>query len=175
MNKVFGLCLSIVLVCLAGWPGAAEAMTLTRIEISELTMRSDLIVEATALDKKSLWIDGTLFTRVSLGVQRTLKGSASERVFLLLPGGIDLDRPVPIAIRWPGAPDIAYGEDVLLFLRRVQSGPWSYYSIVGFSQGKLTILQSSGGSALLPGAGSSSDAPRSLASVEREILALVTP
>lgn len=192
MYKVFVWCVAVCVAVLLTWlppvPDAAEATTFARIQIYELASHAELIVEATAREKQSLWLEGTLFTRVSLDVQRSLKGHAPSTVQVLLPGGIDLDRSVPLQVRWPGAPEIAPEETVLLFLRRIlaesqgakrppQAGdppgasPATYYSILGFSQGKLTIHQTPSGNRVVLGASISGETPRSLASVEREILA----
>ena len=63
---------------------------------------------------------------------------------ILLPGGIDAQRAVPVATVWPGQPSISVGERVLLFLRRTEETEESY-AILGFSQGLFTLATGAGG------------------------------
>lgn len=171
-----------LLVGLAG-PTGATTTTSDTVELAELTDRADLIVDAIAADRASLWIDGTLFTAVHLEIQEVLKGESLGDITLLLPGGIDLDREIPVAIRWPGAPELGTGERSLLFLYRSReekirgpskprgrdrpNGP-HYYSIVGFSQGKLEV-RAEGTNLVIEGTSDSSGNRRRLSSVKAEI------
>lgn len=157
-----------------GWPGGpspASATTSGTADLAELAVQADLIVDAVALESASFWIDGTLLTKVHLEVYEVVKGRPTSTMILLLPGGVDLDREVPIAIRWPGAPEVSTGERALLFLRRSSGGRSQggepYYSIVGFSQGKLSIWTEGGD--LVVEASNTSGGTRSLTSVEAEI------
>jgi hypothetical protein len=56
-----------------------------------------------------------------------------------LPGGIDSNRRVPVAMTYAGAPQMQVNEDVFLFLVRdpeIASG----LTVMGFSQGKFSIV-----------------------------------
>ena len=74
----------------------------------------------------------------------TIKGGEEDEITVALPGGIDANRDVPIAMNYAGAPRITPGEDVLLFLRAGGSVAGSY-TIAGLSQGKFTIIKDENG------------------------------
>lgn len=161
-----------LVMCWLGGPGEASATTSGTADLAELAAQADLIVDAVATESASLWIDGTLLTRVHLEVYEVVKGKPTSTMTLLLPGGVDLDREIPIAVRWPGAPEVGIGERALLFLRRSSGerlkGGDPYYSIVGFSRGKLSI-QDEGGDLLVVDPSNASGGARTLTSVEAEI------
>jgi hypothetical protein len=62
----------------------------------------------------------------------------------MIPGGVDFNREVPVAVSFPGAPTMLPAERVLLFLEPAGTGPGEM-SITGFSQGKLSILETADG------------------------------
>ena len=144
--------------------------------MAELTVRADLIVDAVATGRDSLWIDGTLLTAIHLEILEVLKGESHQEITLLLPGGIDLDREIPVAVHWPGAPELATGERAVLFLHRSSEeslgeehrrrGP--YYSIVSLSQGKLSVHGEEGNLVAGDGSATSGDR-RPLSSVKADI------
>jgi hypothetical protein len=118
-----------------------------------------------------VWIDGTLYTAVDLDVLQVLKGHPPHRTILLLPGGVDLDREIPIAVRWPGAPELGTGEKALLFLNRSSDPPEAgdpYYSIFGFFRGKLSI-RNDGEDLVVADPSNASGGTRPLTAVEAEI------
>jgi len=172
MRNTLTLFLGLLAMGWPGGPGAASATTSGTADLAELAAQADLIVDAVATESASFWIDGTLLTRVHLEVYEVVKGRPTSTMTLLLPGGVDLDREIPIAVRWPGAPEVGIGERTLLFLRRSSGGRPKggdpYYSIVGFSQGKLSI-QDEGGDLLVVDPSNASGGTRSLTSVEAEI------
>ncbi|MFY9826153.1 MAG: hypothetical protein WAM82_32605 [Thermoanaerobaculia bacterium] len=124
----------------------AVALALTPVWATTAVERTDtdLIQEATVIvtghctHLQSQWIDRTLVTIATISVSEVLKGQAGSVVTVVLPGGIDTNRRVPIAMSYPGAPEIRQQENVLLFLRPESQVPQGY-AIVGFSQGKLTV------------------------------------
>lgn len=130
---------------------SAGATTAPQLDIPDLTRQADVIVLATATTDHSVWIEGNLYTSVTLEVHETLKGKTAPQVTLILPGGVDADRPVPVATLWPGQPRIDPGERVLLFLRELSTARpprHDTYSIVGFSQGKFTLGNDADGAAV---------------------------
>lgn len=116
----------------------ASATTLKPVTEDALTDSAQAIVIGTVADSRSEWIGRTLVTRVTVDVAETLKGPARPRIEVLLPGGIDATRAVPVAVRYPGAPTLAQGESVVLFLDSTALKPQAHV-IVGFSQGKYTL------------------------------------
>jgi hypothetical protein len=83
-------------------------------------------------------------TVVTVEVSEVLKGNAGNTVAVVVPGGIDTNRPVPVAMTYPAAPELLGQENVLLFLTDENRLAGSY-GIVGFSQGKFTVVESAQG------------------------------
>jgi hypothetical protein len=126
-------------------PGVWATTAVERTE-TELIQEATLIVAGHVTHVESAWIDGDLSTLATIAVSEVLKGTAGAELTLVLPGGIDANRPVPVATLYPAAPEVFAQEDVLLFLvgeDRVPNG----YAVVGFSQGKFTLVASAGGQA----------------------------
>lgn len=125
---------------LIGMLGAspAEATLVVQLDLPELIERAELIVEAEVTDLRSLKLEGTLFTRVRLRVYRELKGQAGDEIHILLPGGVDVEREVPVATLWAGQPRLDVARTYLLFLQRPDASE-PYHTLVGFSQGRFEI------------------------------------
>lgn len=112
----------------------------TSLSIDQLVDKSDLIAIGSCVDTKSAWVDRTLVTLSTISVAETLKGAELGAITVALPGGIDANRKFPIAVTYPGAPRIAPGEDVVLFLTASAETTGSY-TVTGFSQGKFSIVK----------------------------------
>ena len=117
----------------------AAATTLQPMTGPELAATAESIVVGRATNIESRWFDRSLVTLVTVEVSETWKGDAVTEVTVAIPGGVDLDREVPIAVTLPGAPVFSTGEDLLLFLQP-QDG-FDGFSIVGLSQGAFPLLQ----------------------------------
>ena len=129
------LCL---LVAALAVPAAWATLAVERTE-ADLIQDADVIVTGHCSQVQSQWVDRDLVTLATIQVSEVLKGQAGAQVTVVLPGGVDANRPVPIAMSFPGAPEISQQEDVLLFLTsedRVANG----YAIVGWSQGKFSLV-----------------------------------
>lgn len=129
---------------LAAAVAPAGATTLAELDQDELIDRSALIVTGSCDAVAFEWRDGMLVTVATVGVERVLKGQHTGPVELVVPGGVDLDRAVPVAVTVPGAPQIAPGERVLLFLTPAGPAP-GRFAVTGFSQGKFSIVESPDG------------------------------
>jgi hypothetical protein len=118
----------------------------TAVEHSEtdLIQAAEVIVVGRVVDQASQWIDRDLVTVVTVEVSEVLKGNAGNTVAVVVPGGIDTNRPVPVAMTYPAAPELLGQENVLLFLTDENRLAGSY-GIVGFSQGKFTVVESAQG------------------------------
>jgi hypothetical protein len=103
-----------------------------------MIQESALIVTGHCTSLQSQWVGRTLVTLATIQVTEALKGSPGSTVTVVLPGGIDSNRKIPVAMSYPAAPQIYHQEDVLLFLVPQDLVPGGY-SIDGFSQGKLTL------------------------------------
>ncbi|HEY0511874.1 MAG TPA: hypothetical protein VGH73_08220 [Thermoanaerobaculia bacterium] len=141
MRAVPGLLVAILAVP-ALWATTAVERTET-----DLVQESAIIVTGRCTGLQSQWIDRDLVTVATIQVSEVLKGSAGPTVSVVLPGGVDTHRRIPVAMSVAAAPEIQQQENVLLFLTpedRIAAG----YAVVGFSQGKFTVAQGPAGKTL---------------------------
>jgi hypothetical protein len=118
------------------------------LSVEQMVSQSDLITIGSCVDARSTWVGRNLVTIATISVREALKGDPSASVSVVLPGGVDANRKIPIAMTYPGAPRITPGEDVLLFLTsddEVGGG----YTIAGFSQGKFSIVKDEAGKEMI--------------------------
>jgi hypothetical protein len=115
-----------------------------------MTEESDLIVTGSCLETRSTWIeDGrVLVTLATISVNEVIKGDQASTVTVVLPGGVDLTRRIPVAMTYAGAPQITAQEEVVLFLVGEQAVPNSY-AVAEFASGKLSIVKDEGGEQLV--------------------------
>lgn len=114
------------------------------LSVEDMVHKSDLIAIGSCVGTKSVWVGRSLVTLATVSVGETIKGTEQNEIAVALPGGIDANRDVPIAMNYAGAPRITPGEDVLLFLRA--GGPvGGTYTIAGLSQGKFSIVKDEDG------------------------------
>jgi hypothetical protein len=113
--------------------------------LAGMAQQSDAILTGQCTDIRSVWTDSrTLATFATISVGETLKGAPAATITVVLPGGIDANRKFPIAMTYPGAPQIAPGEDVFLFLMRDDSVSEGY-AVTGLAQGKYSIVDDESG------------------------------
>ena len=154
-NAALALCLIVaVLLISAAWSGKAvsappaddvvqtpvDTSLTSGLSINDMIDRSDLIAVGSCVDTNSVWVGRTLMTLATISVGETLKGVEPGTIIVALPGGIDANRKFPVAMSYPGAPRIAPGEDVFLFLTADAEVAGSY-TVTGFSQGKFSIVK----------------------------------
>lgn len=119
-------------------PSALSATLVVRLDLEDLTRDADLIVEARATEAHSAWLGGELFTLVTVQVSNVLKGETGDQLIVVLPGGTDTTRDVPVASIWAGQPELSLDRDYLLFLHPIDLDR-TYHTLVGFSQGRFEI------------------------------------
>jgi len=124
-------------------PTGASADISIHLSNEELTSSSEVIVIGRATSTQSRWIDRTLVTAVNVQLTETLKGPVDGSVEVILPGGVDAARRIPVAMTYAGAPMMRPGEDVFLFL--VYDADVRGYIVTGFAQGKLSIMTDANG------------------------------
>src|SRR6185503_662821 len=114
---------------------AVPAWATTAVERSEADMikESAMIVTGRCIHLQSQWAGKVLVTLATIEVSEALKGKAGSTVTVALPGGVDANRRIPIAMNYPAGPVILQQEKVLLFLTPQQLVAGSY-SVVGYSQ-----------------------------------------
>ena len=115
-------------------PRSLDASVVIPATLDELAGEADLIVHARVARVDARQAPGTLRVErvVTLAVVRALKGSPGETLQLVLPGGT-YGRYRTVV---PGVPEIAEGEEAVLFLR---PSPGGATHLVGFSQGVMRV------------------------------------
>lgn len=129
------LCATLALAAPAVW-----ATTILKQTDGDMIRQSGTIVTGRCTNLETAWVGRTLVTKATIAVDETLKGASRNELTVVLPGGVDMHRKIPIMVTYPGAPEIMVREQVLLFLSPdslVKDG----YSIVGYSQGKFTLTE----------------------------------
>jgi hypothetical protein len=130
-----------VALCLLFLAIPAAATTVNEMSVEALAGEADIIVIGRAVAHQVRWVDRVLVTDVTIEVSEWIAGSGGPSLVVTLPGGADFDRPFPVAMSYPGAPSIAEGEDVFLFL---SADPDLGNVVSGFSQGKFSIVEQNG-------------------------------
>jgi hypothetical protein len=110
------------------------------LSVEDMTAQADTIAIGNCVEVKSAWAGRTLVTLATVEVIETLKGEDTPTLTVVLPGGVDVNRTIPISMTYAGAPRITPGEDVFLFLTR-DSEVAGGYTVAGFSQGKFSIVK----------------------------------
>ena len=124
--------------------GTPDTTLAVALSLEDMVDQSDVIALGSVQETRSAWVDGTLVTLASVSVGETLKGAESESLIVVLPGGVDANRQVPVAVSYPGAPRMTPGEDVFLFLNSdVDYGLG--YNVTGFAQGKFSVVSDEDG------------------------------
>ena len=108
--------LGLLVACLVV-PGAQATTAVERTE-DNLIQDSTLIVAGHCTHLQSQWAGRTLVTLATIQVSEVLKGGAATTVTVTLPGGVDANRRIPVAMGYAGAPEILQQENVVLFSRR---------------------------------------------------------
>src|SRR5262245_2729598 len=88
----------------------------TSLDMREMSQGATMIVTGQCLGTRSTWVGRTLYTIATVQVSETIKGDQQSKIDVILPGGIDLNRKIPLAMNFPGAPLMQRGEESFLFL-----------------------------------------------------------
>jgi len=123
---------------------SAEATTVADMSNRALTESAEVIVVGRCTSVRSAWEGRTLITLATIEVSESIKGGQRNEVTVRLPGGIDARRKFPVSMTYAGAPQIAMGEEVFLFLGRGGT-PADGLTVLGFSQGKFSIVSDESG------------------------------
>lgn len=128
--------------------GTPDTTLATVLSLSDMVNQSDVIAIGNCVETTSVWVDRSLVTLATISVSESLKGSGPSTVTVELPGGVDANRKIPIAMTYPGAPSVTPGENVFLFLTATGQVGGSY-NVTGFSQGKFSIVTDEDGEQLV--------------------------
>src|SRR6185436_8834011 len=96
------------------------------LSVQDMVNQSDVIAIGSCIETKSVWVDRTLVTLATFSVSESLKGNGASTITIELPGGVDANRAVPIAMTYPGAPSITPGENAFVFLTATGEVAGSY-------------------------------------------------
>ncbi|HKP80627.1 MAG TPA: hypothetical protein VJT69_01350 [Pyrinomonadaceae bacterium] len=118
---------------------ATDTTLAMALSLPDMVSQSDVIAIGNVVETKSVWVDRTLVTLATVSISENLKGSEASTITVELPGGIDANRKIPIAMSYPGAPSLTPGENTFLFLTATGEVAGSY-NVTGFSQGKFSIV-----------------------------------
>lgn len=124
-----------------GAPALLQATTLIKMSVEQMAESATDIVVGTVSNVRSVWVNRTLMTLTTVAVSESIKGSGGVEVTVVTPGGIDTDRAVPVAILYPGAPMLSPSEEVVLFLTSDESPVANAFTVVGYSQGKFSVVR----------------------------------
>lgn len=127
----------------------AHASVVRALDEATLTSGSDAVVEGRVVAVASSWnaAHTGLETRVEVEVAAVLRGFVGERVVIVQPGGRVPEGVHVIA----GMPELAVGEHVRLYLRRVaRPGPEDVYRVYGWAQGKWVPVARDGRTVYAP-------------------------
>jgi hypothetical protein len=127
-----------------GTLGTPDTTLAVALSLEDMVTQSDVIAIGNCVSTQSVWVDRSLVTLATVSVTETLKGGGSESLTVVLPGGVDASRKIPVAMTYAGAPRITPGEDVFLFLT-ADTDFGSGYNVAGFSQGKFSIVNDEDG------------------------------
>ena len=138
---------ALLLLFIVAFSPAAWATTARLFSNEALAVEADAIVIGRCVDVRTTWIGRTLVTAATVEVKESLKGGG-RTVTVMIPGGADASRAVPVMMTYAGAPSIMPGEDVFLFLHD-ESAVLGGYTILGFSQGKFSIMTDPSGQTIV--------------------------
>lgn len=114
------------------------------LSLEDMVNQSDVIAIGNVLETRSIWVDRNLVTLATVAVSESLKGAPGETLTVVLPGGVDANRKIPVAMTYPGAPRLTPGENAFLFLTS-DSEVGGGYNVTGFAQGKFSIVNDEDG------------------------------
>jgi hypothetical protein len=124
----------------------AWATTAVEMSTQDMAQEASLIVSGHVTNVESRWVDRDLVTVTTIAVSEVLKGQAGSEITVVVPGGVDTNRRFPIAVSVPAAPQFQNNENTVLFLVNEDELP-NTYAIVGFAQGKFTLVDTPEGKA----------------------------
>jgi hypothetical protein len=119
----------------------ARATTIVRLDLADMVSAASRIVVGTIAGAESVWVGRELFTRYTVTVEEALLGDGGT-VTVLVPGGVDRTRRVPIGMAVAGAPALVSGERAVLLLAPIDHpAVRGDLQIVGFNQGRFPIVE----------------------------------
>ena len=133
----------IILALVAGCGTAVIGSTLQRLSLSDLILKSTMIVRGTIQPGTSAALRGSLiYTHYQLSVTNAYKGAVGQTIDVAVPGGVLNGMQQPVA----GAPMLAPGKDYVIFLWTSKSG---LTQVIGLSQGLFNVTTNAQGQVMV--------------------------
>ncbi len=114
------------------------ATTLERLSMDQIIAKSTYIVRAKVIGGAGTISNRSIYTKYSLQVIETLKGSAASYIEVLVPGGTSNGMSQSIA----GAPKLTIGNEMVLFLWQ---SPKGNLMVIGMQQGAFDLQKDATG------------------------------
>jgi len=121
---------------------SAPAMT-----TAELVQKSQVIATGRCIETHPSWVGRMLFTFATIQVSETLKGQPAQTLTVATPGGVDMNRKIPVGMRVPGAPEFQAQEEVFLFLNPAANAPG--FAVTGLNAGKFSVVDDGQGNKIV--------------------------
>ena len=115
-----------------------RATTLEKLSVDQMISKSNYIVRAKVISSSGLLYNRNIYTKFSLQIIESLKGSASPSMEVLVPGGTVNGMSQSIA----GTPKLALGSEMVLFLWQ---SPKGQLLVIGMQQGAFDLQKDSTG------------------------------
>lgn len=119
-------------VLIAG--AAANATTLVRMTVREMTQAAELVVRARCVENVAKWDAREIWTFTTFEIEEAWKGSPPREIVVRLLGGTTAELTSSV----DGAPRFHAGEEVVLFLASTGRGD---YSVVSWMQGTFRVAR----------------------------------
>ena len=112
--------------------GSADATTLARMDLDELTATATAVARVRCLGNESRWEGREIWTLTSFEVEETFKGAIPRLITVRLVGG----KVGHLISTVNGVPRFLPGEEVIVFLERTSAGD---FSVTSWIQGTFRI------------------------------------
>lgn len=162
-GTIYITCIALALITTTFWATSrarSSSQQLTRVKVQkrgidsapkmttdELVQQSQVIATGRCVEIRTSWVERTLYTFAKIQVSETLKGQPPQTLTVAIPGGVDMNRKIPVAMRFPGAPEFQAQEEVFLFLNPAQTVPG--FAVTGLSAGKFSIIDDDQGNKIV--------------------------
>ena len=115
-----------------------SATTLERLSMDQIISKSTYIIRASVIGGAGMLSNRSIYTKYSLQVFETLKGSPATFIDVLVPGGTASGMSQSIA----GAPKLTAGTEMVLFLWK---SPKGHLMVIGMQQGAFALQKDAAG------------------------------
>lgn len=117
----------------------AWALDSKPVSLAEMVQAADVIVIGRATEAQSLRVGRSMVTRYRIQVEEDMLGAGSSELSVVVPGGVDLSGPHPLAFTVVDAPVLQRDAPMALLLQRDSSLGAQDHRIVGFNQGLIAL------------------------------------